>query len=579
MPKERTQLFSRCSIAELARRAEVVERSVPRPAQELKGLRSDSRRVHPGEAFFALRGARADGHAHAQEALQRGAVLLCITEAHHFASLSRLAATREAAVLLVRNGRGTLARFAAQAWGDPSHALELFAVTGTNGKTSTAWHTAQLLSALGESSACIGTRGVELHAPAVNPHRVGRVAAAQGLAQRCPPTLLERSAHTTPEAAELQCFLHRLRAEGVRTVCMEASSIGIVQQRCAGLCFSAAAFTNLSRDHLDLHHTMHAYREAKFRLFFEPGLRTCVVNLASRSGRLLAQRLRSVPPPARAESDHAETSCLGAETGCLGFALESRQPRVEAQLRLGRLRRSAQGFHGLLHWRGQAWEVRLADLPRHDLSNLLAALGMLLATGRPLKALLKALPYCRSVPGRYEVLLREPYAIVVDYAHTPGALNVVLREARSWLRTRNRPHSPQRRAAGGNSSGRKARLHVLLGCGGERDRGKRPAMGRMAARWADRIVLTNDNPRSEDPQQILEEIRAGIPSQNPAHCIPDRRAAIQALLEGLGECDVAVVAGKGDEPYQELATGRHPLDDREVVREWLQAHGLGNVSD
>ncbi len=481
------------------------------PACELSQVHCDSRRVDARTGFLALSGLETDGHRFIAAARRAGAPVLLVSDAAVYEALVAAPAGGLAGVLQVAPGRAVLAELAAALHGHPHRALRLLGVTGTSGKTTVVHLVAQLLAALGQPCARLGTQGL----------RLGEEVLA--------------SARTTPEAPDIHAFLRHSLERGARTAAMEVTSIGIALERSHGLAFAAAAFTNLSQDHLDYHGTLAAYRDTKFRLFLEYDTRAAVVNLDDAAGRLLAERLRAA----------------GRAGALLGFALERPAP-----LTLAGLRETPQGWTGRVRQGGAEAPFRFGLLARFNLANLLAALGLLLATGERLEALAPAIAGCTGPAGRFErVALGAPFTVIVDYSHKPAALEGMLEAARPLAQ---------------------GRLHVLFGCGGERDRAKRPQMGAIAERLADRVVLSNDNPRRENPEAILDEIAAGMRGTTPTCRIPDRREAIAALLEGAAAGDVVVIAGKGDEAYQEIQGRTVPFDDRAVALEWARQRGYAS---
>jgi UDP-N-acetylmuramoyl-L-alanyl-D-glutamate--2,6-diaminopimelate ligase len=339
---------------------------------------------------------------------------------------------------------------------------------------------------------------------------------------------------TTPEAPDVQGFLRRCVSQGVAVAAMEVSSIGLHQGRTRGLQFAAAALTNLTQDHLDYHGTMAAYAAEKARLFLEYAPTWAVLNVDDAFGRQLDERVRRERP----------------DTAVLTYAVEGK-----AALAIRGVEQSADGSRGVLHVERGAYPFTLPLPGAFNLENWLAAAGLLLAIGHSAEAIAGAAVHCRGAPGRFQRLaLPHPFAVVVDYAHTPDALETVLTTARRLTR---------------------GRVAVLFGCGGERDRAKRPLMGAIAQRLAEVVVLTSDNPRGEDPEAILREIEAGMTGSGTHQRIVERRAAIHALLDQARPGDFLLLAGKGSETYQEIAGEMRPFDDREVVRAWAAAHPPG----
>jgi UDP-N-acetylmuramoyl-L-alanyl-D-glutamate--2,6-diaminopimelate ligase len=436
---------------------------------EVSGLTDDSRRVDDGTCFVAVRGLRVDGRRYIPEAVTRGASAV-VAEAPD--PLPGGPVGR----ILVPDTRRALPRLADAYFGHPSRALTVVGVTGTNGKTTTSYLVEALLRAGGRPTGVIGTiRYV------VGPR-------------------VREAGQTTPDALELQGLLAEMVAAGVGGVAMEVSSHALELRRVDGIAFDVAIFTNLTQDHLDLHRTMEAYGAAKRRLFFE------LLPVAGKAGA-------AGPPRAVLNADDP----VGA-----GWAVELAASRPGAVLTFGlggghdiRARAYESGLAGItLDAETPIGRVALASplAGEHNVMNLLGAIGAGVALGLPAAAIAEALAGVGSVPGRFErVDAGQPFLVVVDYAHTPDALRRVLETARRLTR---------------------GRLGVVFGAGGDRDRAKRPLMGRAAAEWSDRIWLTSDNPRSEEPAAIIAEIARGVvPSPNEGYTEhPDRREAIRAAL-------------------------------------------------
>ncbi len=476
-------------------------------------LTTDSRQVRPGDAFIAWPGATTDGRRFVPAALAAGATT-CIVErdglpAHGFddARIASLPGLKAAAGVI------------ADAFFDhPSAALQVVAVTGTNGKSSSAWWVAQALSLLGRRCGVVGTLGIG------EPPLPGRA------------STVAHTGLTTPDPVMLHAALQRFVAQGFAACAIEASSIGIEEQRLAGLRIGVAMFTNFTRDHLDYHGTMQAYWAAKRKLFGWPGLRAAVVNIDDAQGAALAEELAPTPLDVWTVSTRAgarlAASALGyADDGGLVFTV-------------------CEG--------DQALPVRSTLIGDYNVHNLLGVIGALRALGVTLADAVSVVPQLSAVPGRMQRVgdgLQAPQ-IVVDYAHTPDALQKVLDAL-----------CPLARARGG-------RLVCVFGCGGDRDATKRPLMGAIAARGADRVVVTSDNPRTESPRAIVEQIVAGIEDRARVEVIEDRRAAIAHAVGAASARDVVVLAGKGHEDYQEIAGVRHPFSDVvEATQALLQRGG------
>ena len=454
---------------------------------EVRSLAYDDRGVRPGALFFCVPGFSRDGHEFAPEAVRAGATALVVE--------------RELGLgvpeVVVPSVRAVMAPAASRFFGDPTARVRTIGITGTNGKTTTAWLVRHLLEATGTQTGLLGT-----------------VASVVG-GERQPVV------RTTPEAVDLQASLAEMEAAGDRACAMEVSSHALQLHRADAIHWAAAVFTNLSRDHLDFHGTMEEYFLAKRRLFqAEPG--EAVVNLDDLYGRRLAAELG----------------------GAVGFGIESeaewRATGVEGGLTGSRYR--------VLSPAGEL-EVRSPLPGRFNVLNSLAALATVSELGADPRAAAAALAGFAAVPGRFEPVDEgQGFAVLVDYAHTPDSLSNVLAAARELT---------------------EGRVIVVFGAGGDRDRGKRPQMGAIAARLADLAIVTSDNPRSEDPEAIIREILAG--AGPGAESIVDRRAAIARAVEAAETGDVVVVAGKGHEQGQEFAGGRRePFDDVAVAREALR---------
>ncbi len=478
--------------------------SVEVPEQfEVADLTLDSRSVRPGAAFLACRGRTHHGVDFAPAAVAAGARAVLWEPAPGVSAPQFAAPVLVVAVPDLSAQAGFIAdRF----FGAPSARLMVVGVTGTNGKTTCAWLLAAALSASGRSCAYLGTLGA-------------------GLAGQ-----LEPGAHTTPDAVTLQRQLARLRDAGAAAVAMEVSSHALDQQRCAGVRFQIAAFTNLSRDHLDYHGDMRAYAAAKGALFDWPTLGARVINVDDAFGAELATR---APP--------------GASLIVTGRRSDPAQ-RVPGARFVHAIRRTheARGLDIGLATSWGAATLRSSLLGDFNVDNLLTVLGVLLAGGMELQAACGVLAVCAAPPGRMQLAGGEglPLAIV-DYAHTPDALDKALHAARAHC-------------AG--------RLLCVFGCGGDRDRGKRGEMGRVAESLADALYITDDNPRSEDPQRIVADILAGLRDGARAQVQHDRAAAIAAALAAAAPGDVVLVAGKGHEDYQQVGAERRPFSDLVQVR-------------
>ena len=481
----------------------------------IRGLAIDSRAVAPGDLFVALRGAQADGHAHLAQALALGAAAVVVE------ALPPELALGARPAIVVGDTRRALAPLAARFYGHPSEELTLIGVTGTNGKTSTTYLIESMLLAAGRHPGVIGTVEVRY--------------AGERL----------RSINTTPESLELQRILRAMRNRGIDAVAMEVSSHALSIGRTDGCRFAVAAVTNLTQDHLDFHATMEAYRDAKLRLFrdaLRPGA-GAVVNLDDPSaGHFLAAAERA-----------------GART--LGVA---RKAAPGAAVWLDQAELTLAGTRAQLRLPSGPLAVDLPLLGDFNLENLLVATGCAIALELAPEAIAGGAARCPQVPGRVERVdpnRPDSPTVLVDYAHTPDAVDKLLRTVRPMAR---------------------GRLIAVFGCGGDRDRGKRAPMAEAVARWSDRAIATSDNPRSEDPERILDDVVAGLrglervePSALDAAArsyarLVDRREAI-ALAVGIARPeDTVVIAGKGHEDYQIIGRERLPFDDRSEARRALR---------
>jgi len=466
----------------------------------ISGLTLDSRQVRPGDAFFALRGTREHGIAFAQGAVARGArVVLAEAPANDAPAL-------DVPVLWIDGLHGKVGEIASRFFGHPSESLRVIGVTGTNGKTSTVQLLAQALEHLGHRAATIGTLGAGLH---------GQISEGE---------------RTTPDAINVQGLLASFRDGGATHVAMEVSSHALEQGRVAAVAFEVAAFTNLTRDHLDYHGSMDAYGEAKAKLFAWPSLKAAAINIDDAFGRSLAQRLPQSVRPLRlsAEGDAvAELYATGVTTSAEGLAFTLHTP-----------------------WGARAIQSRL--LGRFNVANLLAVVACLGALGETFEHIVEATEALAPINGRMNRLggIANLPLVVVDYAHTPDALEQALNALRAHC---------------------EGRLICVFGCGGERDAGKRSQMGAIAERLADQIIITDDNPRGEDGDVIVAQIVAGLRQPETATVERDRAAAIDRALSAAKAGDVVLIAGKGHETYQEGAHGKRPFDDLAVARKALEA--------
>ncbi|WP_153099316.1 UDP-N-acetylmuramoyl-L-alanyl-D-glutamate--2,6-diaminopimelate ligase [Paraburkholderia hayleyella] len=472
-------------------------------------LHADTRQLAVGDVFCAYAVDGADNRAFIDRAIEQGAAAVLV-QPDHFAGA--IDSARMLAVPALDEWIGSIA----SGWyGNPSDAMHVIGVTGTNGKTSCTQWISAALSAFNRPCAIIGTLGSGM------------------------PGQLEHTGFTTPVAPQLQRCLAQLKQAGAQAVVMEVSSHALHQGRVNGTAFDTAVFTNLTQDHLDYHGTFAAYEAAKTRLFAWPGLRHAVINRDDEAGRRLLAATRG-------------------KVQSIAYSLDGPDgTSADAWLYASNVRATATGsaFHLASDW-GQA-EIEVAILGRFNVSNLLAVLGVLLAADVPFDAALAELAKLEPVNGRMQRLGGRPSSdeplVVIDYAHTPDALEKTL--------TALRPIATER---GGQ-------LVCMFGCGGDRDAGKRPLMGAIADRLADSIIVTSDNPRSEPPQRIIDDIVAGMASTAKMRCIEDRASAILQVVRSAAREDVVVLAGKGHEATQEIMGRKREFSDQDHARLALAA--------
>ena len=475
---------------------------------ELSGITDDSREVAPGSLFVAVKGQQVDGHSFVTE-VYRQPVGGVVVQAPFQAPVR--ARKGGPAWIEVEDSRKALGRLAARFFENPSQSLFMVGVTGTNGKTTVAHASQAILERGGHRTGLMGTVG----------HRVGAE--------------YQSASHTTPAAIPLQTFLRRMVDAGMDTAVLEVSSHALALDRVEGCEFDVAVFTNLTQDHLDFHETMESYYHAKSRLFqefvvpaFKTGPKRAIINIDDEWG----VRLRAETP----------------------VPVWTYSLRRGADIYATNMTLSMDGVRFMVHTPRGTVDIESALVGEHNVSNLLASIGVGLARGMSLEDVRRGIRECRTVPGRFErVEAGQDFSVIVDYAHTEDALARLLAVARRL---------------------RRARIMTVFGCGGDRDPGKRPGMGRVAAQRSHVVFLTSDNPRTEDPEAILRDIEQGAlelqaSERGALHVIPDRRAAIRAALLEARPGDMVLIAGKGHEDYQVIGKTRHRFDDREVARELL----------
>jgi len=469
---------------------------------EITHIALDSREITIGGVFFAVAGAMQHGLSYAAQVQRKGAVAIVYDPAKQGAKLVENISGLP--LICIDNLTEKLSGIAANFYANPAQHLNIIGITGTNGKTSCSQFLAQTMEACG----VIGTLGWGLYSD------------------------LNSTSNTTPDAFAIQKILAHFVNQGLVNVAMEVSSHGLEQGRVNAINFSGAVFNNLSRDHLDYHGSMEAYFLTKLRLFKYRGLRFVVVNL---------------------DDSYAERviAAIADEVRILTFSLQDKMHSTDSSLTARNIKYTLAGFECDVFWQGQQAILKVSLLGDFNLQNSLVVLAVLLETGQSLTDCLVAIQFIKPVIGRMECFIGSAGKpmVVVDYAHTPDALNKVL----STLRQ----HCTKQ-------------LSVVFGCGGERDKGKRAEMGRIAEQLADRVIVTDDNPRFEDGETIINQIIGGL-KMNKVTVISNRKAAIEKSILMSSAQDIVLVAGKGHEDYQELKGVKYPFSDREIVREILAA--------
>ena len=489
-------------LGELLERVQPVKTGVDQNT-EITALAYDSRRVDKGCVFFAIEGEKADGHLFIEDAIRQGAEAI-VSEREAPAALA-------AQWIQVKKIRRALSEAARRFYDDPDLKLQLIGITGTNGKTTTAYLLNSIFEAAGTRTGMFGTVEYRLGARAVP------------------------ASNTTPESLDLAAYFHELAVAGAETAILEVSSHALAQERVWGFHFAVAVFTNLTRDHLDYHHDFEQYFAAKQRLFEGLGIpppELAVINIDD----AWARRLLALSNPRR-----------------MTYGLE-----LKADVGVRQYSQTLSGLSATLTTPLGEIEVESALLGRANLMNVLAATATAVGVGIPVDKIQLGLRRLTAVPGRFEKVDEgQPFLVVVDYAHTDDALRNVLEAARELA---------------GN------RLIVVFGCGGERDRTKRPLMGEVAGRLCDLAILTSDNPRGEDPILIMNDVLVGLQRTGmPYIAEVDRETAIRKALSEAREGDVVVLAGKGHETYQVLKDKTIPFDDRQIARRILHEMGFRGV--
>ena len=463
--------------------------------REISGLQNDSRRLKAGDLFFAYPGKATDGRLHISQAIEaKAAVIVYEPENWPDAAPSPALFNGIAFPGLTRYLAAIVSRF----YGDPSHNLAVTGITGTNGKTTIAYQLAQAHNLLGQRAAYIGTIG-------------------QGLT-----TQLQPLANTTPDALALQSLLNHYEQDQIKQVCMEVSSHALTQNRVDNIAFNQAIFTNLTHDHLDYHGTMEAYALAKASLFACPSLSVAIIN---RDDPKAQQMIDSLSSGCRLLTYGIKANC---DVRAKAWEVSMAGTQIDIQ--------SPWGQH-LIH---------INALGFFNIYNALAIFSSLLAADYAVDAVVEVMKRLQPAPGRMEVVIQKP-CVIVDYAHTPDALENVLATLHKV---------------------KKGRILVVFGCGGDRDKTKRPMMGKIAGDYADIAIITSDNPRSEDPQKIIDDIEPGFSANSHYQKIVDRKQAIIKALSLANEEDIVLVAGKGHENYQQIGQVCHHFSDQEIIRCW-----------
>ncbi|NMT64005.1 UDP-N-acetylmuramoyl-L-alanyl-D-glutamate--2,6-diaminopimelate ligase [Marinobacter orientalis] len=468
----------------------------------IHGLKTDSREVRPGDAFVALEGSRTPADHYVEQAIDAGATVVLLETAQ----ADECHEHEGVLIVPVTDLRAQLGKIADRFFEHPSQRLRLIGVTGTNGKTSVSHYIATLLEETGTPCGVMGTLGYGM------------------------PGALQEGSHTTPDVVQVNRTLSRILAQGGRAAAMEVSSHALDQGRIDNLTMTGAVFTNLTRDHLDYHGSMEAYGAAKARLFEREELHFAVINFDDPFGRQLYEQLEG-------KCDRVRYSLHEAQT----------------ELWMTEFSPSAGGFTASVDGLWGGFEISAPLLGSFNVSNILAAMAVVLSLGAPVERVQRAVERLSPPPGRLE-----PFAgsngvrVVVDYAHTPDALNSALAALR--------PHVT-------------GRLFCVFGCGGDRDTGKRPEMAREAENAADVVIVTDDNPRNEDPDTITSDIMAGFGRPEQIAVIHDRAQAIRQAIHMAVAGDIVLIAGKGHEAWQEMAGQRIPFSDAEQVREALSLNG------
>ena len=483
----------------------------------LTDLVLDSREVAIHKGFVAIKGHQLDGRDFIPQAISLGAKVI-ITECDDADTHGRIDMREQSLIIQFYQLRERLSEITSAFYGAPDAALDIVAVTGTNGKTSTVQLITQLRHYLGHSSASIGTLGAGLYAPEADNE-------------------LETTINTTPDATQMYRLLNRFQHSGAKQVALEASSHALVQGRISSLQTKVAVFTNLTRDHLDYHGTMEEYAKAKRLLVQQPGLEHLVINMDDRES---ANWIKVTPQHINIivfATENAEAAKASGHKYCVATNIRYLNDGVHFEI---------QSSYGNA-------DISVPLLGQFNVSNILAAICTQLALGASLAGIAEICHKLRPVAGRMEVFVNPDGAnVAVDYAHTPDALKQALVAARRHC---------------------EGQLWCIFGCGGDRDQGKRPLMGEIAEQHSDKIIITSDNTRSEDPQAIVKDILAGCVSPGAIQTVLDRKAAIQSAIDQAADNDLVLVAGKGHENYQIIGEQTLPYNERYYVKQLFKGNG------
>ncbi|GAB6070757.1 UDP-N-acetylmuramoyl-L-alanyl-D-glutamate--2,6-diaminopimelate ligase [Thiomicrorhabdus hydrogeniphila] len=491
----------------------------------IKHCSLDSREITQGDLFLAIEGEQRHGIDFLQQVLTKlPGLVICdrnLTKAENLLLQESLQQSNKpkTEVWIVKDIKTFIGDFAAWFYNQPSQKIKVVGITGTNGKTSSAFFTGQLLKQLGKKVALIGTLG------------------------NGPIDAIKQSNNTTPESVTVHRLLHEFYQQGIEWVIMEVSSHGLCLGRIQGVVFQTVALTQVTRDHIDFHGTESAYKETKKRLFTEYKTQNQVINLDDAVGQdlcLLANNTHNNQwcYGTHSYTEQANLQCVNSQLTPDGIMFDA---MVKDKANSGTTQKENQEFNG----------IKLPLMGVFNLENCLCASSILLVNGFNAEQVFAKIPTLQSVAGRMQILAKSP-TIILDFAHTPDALQQVLKAVKAHLQES------------------KGKLTVVFGCGGNRDQGKRPLMGKVAEDLADNIMVTTDNPRDEQPEQIIKEIEKGLSFPQKAMQQIDRTQAILSVLSLAKKEDIIVIAGKGHEEYQEIKGVKHPYSDAAVVKNWLQ---------